>query len=119
MADNEVVADEANQDQAGEVALAEAGGADRLDLNVDIKDVGPCKKHISVTVSAGDIEQLRNDTISDLSRETAVPGFRAGKVPERLLAKRFRKEIADQLKQKILLHSTPQVSKAYMHISQD
>ena len=110
MADNEVMADEANQDQAGEVALAEAGGADRLDLNVDIKDVGPCKKHISVTVSAGDIEQLRNDTISDLSRETAVPGFRAGKVPERLLAKRFRKEIADQLKQKLLLQSLEQVS---------
>jgi len=110
VADNEVVADDANQDQAGEVALADAGNADRLDLKVDIKDVGPCKKHISVTVSADDIEQLRNDTISDLSKETAVPGFRAGKVPERLLAKRFRKEIADQLKQKLLLQSLEQVS---------
>ncbi len=111
MAENE------NQDLeekgAAQVAVAEAGeekSKERLDLKVDIKDVGPCKKHIFVTITESDIKQLRDDTIAELSKETAVPGFRAGKVPERLLAKKFRKEISDQLKQKLLIQSLEQVS---------
>lgn len=96
---------------AEDVAVAEENAG--LNLKVDIKDVGPCKKHISVTVSEADIQQLREETVADLSRGTAVPGFRAGKVPEKLLAKRFRKEISDQLKQKLLLQSLEQVSEEH------
>ncbi len=96
---------------AEDVAVAEENAG--LNLKVDIKDVGPCKKHISVTVSESDIQQLREETVADLSRGTAVPGFRAGKVPEKLLAKRFRKEISDQLKQKLLLQSLEQVSEEH------
>ncbi len=91
-----------------DVAVAEKSGS--LDLKVDIKDIGPCKKHISVTITEADIQQLRDETVEDLSRDTAVPGFRAGKVPKDLLAKRFKKEISDQLKQKLLLQSLEQVS---------
>ncbi|MCA8988615.1 MAG: trigger factor [Planctomycetaceae bacterium] len=84
-----------------------------LDLKVEIQDVGPCKKHIAVTITEQDIQQLREETVSDLSREAAIPGFRAGKVPEKLLARRFRKEISDQLKQKLLLQSLEQVSEQH------
>lgn len=96
-----------------QVAVVEAGSEEspeRLDLKVDIKEIGPCKKHIFVTISESDIKKLRDDTIAELSKETAVPGFRAGRVPERLLAKKFRKEISDQLKQKLLVQSLEQVS---------
>lgn len=113
------MSDNVNQDldenASSQVAVAdsdagESGEQDRLDLKVDIKEIGPCKKHIFVTISEADIKQLRDDTIAELSKETAVPGFRPGKVPEKLLAKRFRKEISDQLKQKLLVQSLEQVS---------
>lgn len=99
--------EEVNQDQ---VTVAEADSSGRLDLKVDVRDIGPCKKHISVVVPAADIADLRSETVADLGREAVIPGFRAGRVPQGLLVKRFRKEIADQLKQKLLLQSLEQVS---------
>lgn len=110
MSDN--VNQEVEENTSSQVAVAESGAEDqgRLDLKVDIKEIGPCKKHIFVTISESDIQQLREDTVSELSKETAVPGFRAGKVPEKLLAKKFRTEISDQLKQKLLVQSLEQVS---------
>ncbi len=111
MAENE--SQDLDESGTEQVAVAEPGAEEsqeRLDLKVDIKDVGPCKKHVFVTISESDIKLLRDDTIAELSKETAVPGFRAGKVPERLLAKKFRKEISDQLKQKLLMQSLEQVS---------
>ncbi len=100
-------------DSGGQVAVAEAGTEntpERLDLKVEIEEVGPCKKHVSVTITESDIKKLRDETIAELSRETAVPGFRTGKVPERLLAKKFRKEISSQLKQRLLVQSLEQVT---------
>ncbi|MEZ5952046.1 MAG: trigger factor [Planctomycetaceae bacterium] len=106
------MADDINEAQAGTLAVAESSDtkADRLDLKVGMRDIGPCKKHISVQISGQDIDALRNLTISEFSKETTVPGFRMGKVPDRLLAKRFKKEIAAQLKQKLLLQSLEQIT---------
>ena len=86
------MADDINEAQAGTLAVAESSDtkADRLDLKVGMRDIGPCKKHISVQISGQDIDALRNLTISEFSKETTVPGFRMGKVPDRLLAKRFK-----------------------------
>ncbi|MCA9059378.1 MAG: trigger factor [Planctomycetaceae bacterium] len=87
-----------------------AGG---LSLSVDIKPVGPCKKHVSVTVSETDIVSIRNEVLGELGDKAQVPGFRVGKAPRALLQKRFRDEIATEIKQKVLLASLEQLSEEY------
>ncbi|MEZ6124208.1 MAG: trigger factor [Planctomycetaceae bacterium] len=82
----------------------------RLNLSVEISSIGPCRKHVSVTVPQADIEELRNASLEEFSEQAAVPGFRAGRVPRTLLLKRFRTELADQVKQKVLLQSLEQMS---------
>jgi len=99
-----------SSDVAGQaVADGEEVGS-RMALKVDIKDVGSCRKHISVTVSESDIRTIREEALGDLSEKAQVPGFRVGKVPVALLEKRFKKEIASDIKQKVLMASLEQLS---------
>ena len=82
----------------------------RLSLDVEISDAGPCKKHVRVTVSRSDIDALRSQAVNELSDSAQVPGFRVGHVPRRLLERKFKSEITDQIKQKVLVGSLEQLS---------
>jgi hypothetical protein len=39
----------------------------KLDLGVEISEVGPCRKHVVVTVAEADISSIRNEAIDELS----------------------------------------------------
>jgi len=98
-------------EQAVEDAVVDA--PQRMKLSVDIKDAGSCRRHISVTVSEADIRAIRAEALQDLSGKAQVPGFRVGKVPVALLEKRFKTEIASDIKQKVLLSSLEQISEEF------
>jgi trigger factor len=100
-----------SSDVAGQaVADGEEETASRMSLKVEIKEIGACRKHISVTVPEADIRTIRDDALEDLSQKAEVPGFRVGKVPKALLEKRFKKEISADIKQKVLMASLEQLS---------
>lgn len=82
----------------------------RLNLKVEVKPIGPCRKHVSVTVPQADIEIIRDLSVDEFADRAEVPGFRIGRVPRDLLQKRFKTELADQIKQKVLLQSLEQMS---------
>lgn len=82
----------------------------RLTLNVDITDSGPCKKHVRVKIARNDIDHFVNETVKEMVNKAAVPGFRAGHVPRRLVVKRYKKEVSDDVKQRILLQSLEQLA---------
>ena len=101
----------------GEAATADpevqddaAEDSNRLDLGVEISEVGPCRKHVIVTVAEADIASIRGDAVSELADKAEVPGFRIGRVPRSLLEKRFRDEIIGEVKQKVLMQSLDQLS---------
>ena len=105
----------ADVDQADSVeAPTDAAAGDNVDsmqLSVKIEDRGACRRHISVTVSAKDVLEVREDAVSELSGKAQVPGFRVGKVPKALLRKKFGKEIDADVKQKVLIRSLEQITK--------
>ena len=82
----------------------------RMALKVEIKEMGACRKHVSVTVPEADIRTIRNEALGELALKAEVPGFRVGKVPIALLEKRFKKEITADIKQKVLMASLEQLS---------
>ena len=84
--------------------------APRMALRVEIRDVGACRKHVSVTVPEADIATIRGEALGELAEKAQVPGFRVGKVPRGLLEKRFKTEISADIKQKVLLASLEQLS---------
>lgn len=82
----------------------------KLQQTVEMKDIGPCKKHIKVTVAREDIDRLMNKKFSELVSDSYVAGFRPGKAPRRVVERRFQKEVTDQIKAEVLLQSLEQLA---------
>src|SRR3954468_8895196 len=70
----------------------------KLDLAVQIRDVGPCKKHLKVAIAHAEIERQFDESLGTMKRAAAVPGFRPAGSPPQLVEKRFRKQVAEQVK---------------------
>ena len=102
--------DDVTSDDAIAVENSPGEEQHRLNLTVEVKSIGPCKKHVSVTVPESDIAIIRDSALDEFAGGAEVPGFRIGKVPRSLLKKRFKTELADQVKQKVLLQSLEQLS---------
>jgi trigger factor len=62
-----------------------------------------------VQVPRADLDYFRNDAVKELVSTAAVPGFRPGHVPRKLVEKRFRKEVVDHVRQKVLMQSLQQL----------
>jgi trigger factor len=107
--------DESRPDDTGSTATAapEASSeatSKKLRQSVEMKDIGPCKKHIKVTVDRADIDARFGDKFKELMGEANVPGFRPGKAPRKLVERRFHNEVGDQVKSEVLLASLEQLA---------
>ncbi len=84
-----------------------------LSMQVDIQSTGPCKKHVKVVIPRKDVDHFYQQSIDKFQGEAAIPGFRVGHVPAKLVEKRFRKELADQVKQDLLMQSLETISEKH------
>lgn len=69
---------------------------------VTIEDAGPCKKKISIEILEEKIKATVKEDYDELRRDALIPGFRKGRVPMRLLEKKFGEDITKQVKVKLL-----------------
>ncbi|MFN0052598.1 MAG: trigger factor [Planctomycetales bacterium] len=95
------------------IAEEEPPAPARMALVVDISTAGPCKKHVKVTVPRSDIEQSTELIVREFLTTAAVPGFRPGHVPRKLIEKRFRKEVGEQVRQRVLTQSLQQLGEEH------
>jgi len=70
--------------------------------NVTIEDVGPCKKHLKITIPQADVQKKVDESYEQLRTTANVPGFRKGHVPRQLLERRFGEEVMEDVKQGML-----------------
>jgi trigger factor len=114
MTEHDEEADEQKDEGTSGTAVAEeAEGPFKMSLAVEITSAGPCKKHVRVQVPRGDLDHFYNQAVKDLVTSAAVPGFRPGHVPRKLVEKRFRKEVGDQVRQTVLMQSLQQLGDDY------
>ena len=71
---------------------AEEQPPSKLKQTVEIKDIGPCKKHIKVTVDREAIDARLDEKYSELRQERPphVPGFRPGKAPRKIIEQQLQ-----------------------------
>ena len=72
------------------------------DNEITIEDSGPCRKRINVEIPEKTIKASLDEQFQDIKRDAAIPGFRKGRAPLRLVEKRFGNEIGLQVKLKLL-----------------
>lgn len=70
--------------------------------NVTVKDVGPCKKLLAVTVPKATIQTKIDESYTKLAGSAVIAGFRKGHVPRKLLEKRFGEDVLEEVKQAVL-----------------
>jgi len=119
MADTEDTPAPAETDAAtatADEAAADKDGAERepvkLRQTVDVKDVGPCKKHITVTINREDIDARLDEKYSELVTEqrSFVAGFRPGKAPRKIVERFYKDEVRHQVRGELLMASLEQIA---------
>ena len=71
-------------------------------MNVQLNPVSDSRKNLVVTLDKDEVETEHKAVLGEYVRQARLPGFRPGKAPAALVTKRFAKEIAEELKQKVV-----------------
>jgi trigger factor len=75
---------------------------------IKIEDAGPATKKVSVEVPQEVIASKLEEQFKQLRREAALPGFRPGHAPRKLIEKRFHSDVRDQVKRTLISESYQQ-----------
>jgi trigger factor len=118
--DQQVEQPAADDPQAGDAQTgqqqADEGGEEgeevqeKLSLDITVDSPSACERHVTVVVSREDIDKAFQREFDELVPKAEVPGFRPGRAPRKLVVNRFKEQIADQVKGKLLMDSMAQVN---------
>lgn len=75
---------------------------DQLNCDVKIEEQGPCRKQLTITVPAESVDDQLTGSMDALVQEAAIPGFRPGRAPRRLIEKRFGSAVRNEAKGQIV-----------------
>jgi trigger factor len=100
------------------VAIADSEESDgedkpiKVKQTVEVNDIGPCKKHIKVTIDRMDIDGRLNDKFKELvvKHKSQVRGFRPGKAPRKMVEKLYKDEVHREVRGELLLGSLEQLA---------
>ncbi len=77
-------------------------------MNIEIEEIGPCKKLLKVEVPKEKIEAEWQKQLGEVSKMANLPGFRKGKAPRKLLERKFSDRIMDDVKRAVVSDSYQQ-----------
>ncbi len=80
-------------------------------MNIKTDDINATRKTLVVTVNADEIENEHNAVLGDFAKEARLPGFRPGRAPKPMVAKRFAKEINEEVKKRVVSNAYRQAIK--------
>ncbi len=67
-------------------------------MDIKLDRTGECEAEVIATVSAEDAKKQRNQIVARYAAHANLPGFRPGKAPATMVAKRFAKEIREEMR---------------------
>jgi trigger factor len=71
-------------------------------VNVQLNSLSVTRKSLVVTLDASEVDAEHKAVVREIAKVVSLPGFRPGKVPPSIVATRFKKEIADEFRQKVV-----------------
>src|SRR3954469_1070356 len=76
--------------------------------NVKIEDLGPATKKIVIEIPEDRIKEKLAEQFKELRGQAAIPGFRPGHAPQKLIEKRFATDVKDQVRRTLVSESYEQ-----------
>lgn len=71
-------------------------------MNVSVKDAGTCRKIMTIEIPAEEITKEREETIKAYAKFANIPGFRKGKAPKSVVAKKYAQDIDKDIQERVL-----------------
>lgn len=72
------------------------------DNRISIEDAGPCRKKIVIEIPSDAVDGTIEEAYAGVAHEAALPGFRKGRAPKRLIEKRFGGYVRDQARGRLI-----------------
>lgn len=71
-------------------------------MKVEVQNHNDVKKTLTVEVGPDVVEQEMNEVVRYVGKQAQVPGFRKGKVPEKVVRSRFNEQIREDVRERLL-----------------
>lgn len=71
-------------------------------MNITVENLAPCKKLLRVELDAKSVDETFDAITRDYQKQASLPGFRPGKAPRDLVAKKYDAEIQGEAKRKLI-----------------
>src|SRR5688572_6279861 len=94
----------AEQDTAGATATEEQ----EFTYPIKVEDAGPATKRVSVEIPQDRIQTKLTEQFQELRQQAAIPGFRPGHAPQKLIEKRFASDVKEQVRRSLISESYEQ-----------
>lgn len=75
---------------------------------ITVEDAGPGAKKVSVEIPRERIDAKLQEQFKELRQQAAIPGFRVGHAPQKLIEKRFATDVRDQVRRALISESYEQ-----------
>jgi len=69
---------------------------------MNVETLAPCKRLLRFEIDVAAVEQAFEATTREFIKHARLPGFRPGKAPKEMVLKQFEKDIADDVKKKLI-----------------
>lgn len=82
----------------------------KLQYEVKVDKISACERHVVVTISRSEIDRYFKQAFDEVVPKADLPGFRTGKAPRKLIESRFKSEVADQVKNSLVIESLQDIT---------
>src|SRR5688500_18002138 len=89
-------------------AAVEEQQEETFEYPIKIEDAGPATKEVSIEIPRERIEAKLKEQFKELRQRAAIPGFRVGHAPQKLIEKRFSQDVKDQVRRSLISESYEQ-----------
>lgn len=93
------------QNDSGAAAVEEQA---EFTYPVTVENISTVARKVSVEIPAERIQSKLSEQFDELRQQAAIPGFRAGHAPRKLIEKRFEKDVRDQVRRTLISESYEQ-----------
>src|SRR3954467_6435023 len=90
------------------VAEQQAQAEQPFQYAIKVEDAGPATKKVTVDIPQERIAEKLKEQFKELRQQAAIPGFRAGHAPQKLIEKRFSNDVKEQVRRSLISESYEQ-----------
>lgn len=80
-------------------------------MNVTVEEVSPCRKRLKIEIPPNRVNETIERVTDDYQKVARIPGFRPGKAPRAVIAKKFSKDIESEMQRTLIPEACREVIK--------